>query len=411
MADDPLSDIIASVRARLQHELEAQLRVIAERHEQALTTARRDIEAAAAERWGGLLHAARGEAQQKTEAALSALRAELEREHAEALAQLRAEAERQLNAERNRIGAEADQRMAEAVSRTRRELEQALATERQLAQSRLEAERRLAAEQLELARHAFDAELAAANVLPAASAGALIDALMQVDRSASVSDTLAALSRAAASRGRRAAVFVANGAQLDEWVVSGVEPLGSAAMREGRAELLDRALKSATTARGADAAFAVPLLLDGVAVGVLYGEPRRDGEATDFAAVLEALARHAAAHLAYLTAVRTAQARQWLAAGGHPGGTAGSPGGASEDEVAAARRYARLLVSEIKLYNDTAVRTGRERRDLLQRLRPEIDRARRLYEERVPVHVTGRAEYFHNELVQTLAGGDASLLN
>ena len=47
-----------------------------------------------------------------------------------------------------------------------------------------------------------------------------------------------------------------------------------------------------------------------------------------------------------------------------------------------ARRYARLLVSEIKLYNESAVRTGRERRDLLVRLRPEIDRARRLYEER-----------------------------
>ena len=35
------------------------------------------------------------------------------------------------------------------------------------------------------------------------------------------------------------------------------------------------------------------------------------------------------------------------------------------EEDSSARRYARLLVSEIKLYNEAAVRTGREKRDLL----------------------------------------------
>jgi hypothetical protein len=48
---------------------------------------------------------------------------------------------------------------------------------------------------------------------------------------------------------------------------------------------------------------------------------------------------------------------------------------------------------------------------LQQRLGPEIDRARRLYEERVPSTVPDRAQHFHRELVQTLAGGDASRLN
>ena len=67
-------------------------------------------------------------------------------------------------------------------------------------------------------------------------------------------------------------------------------------------------------------------------------------------------------------------------------------------------------MSEIKLYNEAAVRTGRERRDLLSRLRPEIDRARRLYEERVPPVVGARGQYFQQELVQTLADGDPALL-
>ena len=83
--------------------------------------------------------------------------------------------------------------------------------------------------------------------------------------------------------------------------------------------------------------------------------------------------------------------------------------GTASDEDSSAKRYARLLVSEIKLYNEAAVRAGREHRDLMTRLRPEIDRARRLYEERVPASV-GRYSLFEEELVQTLAEGDAALL-
>jgi hypothetical protein len=87
-----------------------------------------------------------------------------------------------------------------------------------------------------------------------------------------------------------------------------------------------------------------------------------------------------------------------------------SASAAAEDEIHAARRYARLLVSEIKLYNESAVRMGRERKDLLLRLEPEIERARRLYAERVAPTVHGRDALFDQELSQTLADGDHSLL-
>ena len=76
----------------------------------------------------------------------------------------------------------------------------------------------------------------------------------------------------------------------------------------------------------------------------------------------------------------------------------------------AAKRFAHILVSEITLYNEAAVRAGRQQRDLLQRLNTEIARARRLYEERVPVTVAARHVYFQQELVHTLADGDAALL-
>jgi hypothetical protein len=76
----------------------------------------------------------------------------------------------------------------------------------------------------------------------------------------------------------------------------------------------------------------------------------------------------------------------------------------------AARRYARLLLSEIRMYHEPIVDAGRRSRDLMSRLRGEIDRARRLYEARVPPTVPARADYFDQELVRTLADGDRTLL-
>lgn len=75
-----------------------------------------------------------------------------------------------------------------------------------------------------------------------------------------------------------------------------------------------------------------------------------------------------------------------------------------------ARRFARLLVSEIKLYNEQKVAEGRSEGDLYQRLREYIDRSREMYDKRVKPEVAQRYDYFHNELVSTLAEGDEGKL-
>lgn len=75
-----------------------------------------------------------------------------------------------------------------------------------------------------------------------------------------------------------------------------------------------------------------------------------------------------------------------------------------------ARRFARLLVSEIKLYNEQKVADGRSHGDLYQRLREYIDRSREMYDKRVKPEVAQRYDYFHNELVNTLAEGDEAKL-
>src|SRR5262249_17603217 len=75
-----------------------------------------------------------------------------------------------------------------------------------------------------------------------------------------------------------------------------------------------------------------------------------------------------------------------------------------------ARRFARLLISEIKLYNEQKVAEGRSEHDLYDRLREYIDRSREMYDKRVRSEVAARYDYFHGELVNTLAEGDASKL-
>ena len=75
-----------------------------------------------------------------------------------------------------------------------------------------------------------------------------------------------------------------------------------------------------------------------------------------------------------------------------------------------ARRFARLLISEIKLYNEQKVAEGRAEHDLYDRLREYIDRSREMYDKRVKAEVASRYDYFHGELVNTLAEGDVSKL-
>jgi hypothetical protein len=75
-----------------------------------------------------------------------------------------------------------------------------------------------------------------------------------------------------------------------------------------------------------------------------------------------------------------------------------------------AKRFARLLVSEIKLYNEHHVLEGRRNRDLYLRLKRDIDRSRDMYEKRVSPKVSHRIDYFHDEIIRILGDSDPSTL-
>jgi hypothetical protein len=89
---------------------------------------------------------------------------------------------------------------------------------------------------------------------------------------------------------------------------------------------------------------------------------------------------------------------------------ASGPIGEEEKAHNDARRFARLLVSEIKLYNEQKVAEGRRGGDLYDRLKEDIDRSRQMYEKRVTPSVATKFDYFYDELVGTLAEGDPSKL-
>lgn len=75
-----------------------------------------------------------------------------------------------------------------------------------------------------------------------------------------------------------------------------------------------------------------------------------------------------------------------------------------------ARRLARLLVSEIKLYNEEHVMAGRQSHDIFERLKDDIERSRQLYDARVDERVREQTDYFYQEMVRVLGAGDPKTL-
>jgi hypothetical protein len=75
-----------------------------------------------------------------------------------------------------------------------------------------------------------------------------------------------------------------------------------------------------------------------------------------------------------------------------------------------ARRFARLIATDIRLYNEEAVAVGRRERDLARRLGEQLQRGRDAFSHRFPDLGPDGAKLLDDAYVQVLAGGDASLI-
>lgn len=231
-----------------------------------------------------------------------------------------------------------------------------------------------------------------------ADTGRLLDSICALDAARSLTGILDALIAAVAHDGAAAGVWQVRADSLRHWRSSGIDHPDVDVPLDAPRALADAARTNATAW---DDGFAVPLALAGQAVAVLYVTSDTSQVASQ---EVEILARHAASRLEAITAFKTARALTDRT-------DAARPGAADDaEEHVSAQRYARLLVSEIKLYHEAAVIEGRRDRDLATRLGGEIARARVMYEQRVSPHIRRRADHFHDELVRTLADGDSSLL-
>lgn len=74
-----------------------------------------------------------------------------------------------------------------------------------------------------------------------------------------------------------------------------------------------------------------------------------------------------------------------------------------------ASMFARLLVSEVKLFNEAKVQQAQQNNNLSDALRDEIGQARQTFQKRFPNPES--AAHFENALIEILADGDRNRLN
>ena len=75
-----------------------------------------------------------------------------------------------------------------------------------------------------------------------------------------------------------------------------------------------------------------------------------------------------------------------------------------------ANRVAKVAMQDIKLLRPQDVRQGREQKDLCQRLRNDLDKARKEYDRRFRAILDHPVDYFHHWMVEILAEGDTEAL-
>ena len=67
-------------------------------------------------------------------------------------------------------------------------------------------------------------------------------------------------------------------------------------------------------------------------------------------------------------------------------------------------------MDEIRLYNQAKVAEGRQKHDLYERLKEDIEKSRITYDKRYGKTAAASANYFDQELVRILAENNAALL-
>jgi hypothetical protein len=233
----------------------------------------------------------------------------------------------------------------------------------------------------------------------------------------------------------RVALFVVKGGSISGWQGIGFEDnealktlsvnagsgLAGKAIKartpaSGSAQEFDAGFVSSVKAPADDQCLVLPLVVKDKVAAVIYADAGTAPGGTLDASGLQALTRFAAVWLE-LAALRKAggsaaeETPQPAAMAATAASSAAMPAASDEDELhKKARRFAKLLVEEIKLYNQPRVEEGRQHKDLYDRLRVDIEKSRSTYDKRYAESPVASANYFTQELIRILADNDVSLM-
>ena len=249
----------------------------------------------------------------------------------------------------------------------------------------------------------------------------------QIDTGMNLSEVLTHLVDEAASYLDRAAIFIVKGPNAIGWYAKGVDtpaavkqlnvPLsadtllkdvyssqtpvrGSLASSPGTAQVIGRLGGSAS------GTLAVPLILREKIAAILYCDTKQDEVPAAEADLVEVLVRFAGKTIDLLSLAPKSAAPKAAPKPAAPPPPPPPPADEGSETVmftpqavqqmqqevgptlspeeqkahAEAKRFARLVVSEIKLYNEAKVTEGRRNKDIYQRLKDDIDRGRQMFD-------------------------------
>jgi len=160
---------------------------------------------------------------------------------------------------------------------------------------------------------------------------------------------------------------------------------------------------------GHDRCWLFPIEKGSRTAAILYAEGD-SGEGVDRDA-LELLALLASASLPRLTARPAADLVQIEPDDSASSGTSQWKLSRKEQEAhLKALRFVRVLVAEIRLFEEESVRQGRQNGDLYLRLKAGLDRGRQDFDRQFLRTWPSMADYYHQEVIRTLANDDVAAM-
>jgi hypothetical protein len=263
-----------------------------------------------------------------------------------------------------------------------------------------------------------------------------------IQEASSQAEILRQLLEAGARFAARVALFVVKGGSITGWEAMGFENndalknISLNGANEPVAGAIQGRIPVFATAADFDTAFLtsagtpapgkcllLPLVVKDKVAALIYADGGTDAESALDPSALSVLTRFAAVWLensaarkvaAAPAAEEPAQAASAVASVSQSAtpisAPAAAPASAETDLHKKARRFAKLLVEEIMLYNQAKVAQGKKTRDLYERLREDIEKSRATYDKRYGESPVASADYFNQELVRILADNDISLM-